>query len=414
MAEQKKLQPDLGFVQGVMEAGGDTVNRCYQCATCSVVCPLSTSENTFPRKEMLWAQWGLASKVSGDADVWLCHQCGDCTKYCPRGARPGDVLGAIRANAIRYYATPKALSDMLSSTGGMWGAVVAATILWFIVAAIWSQVTGEAFPFPEGHIEFHKFLSVIPIDIVVLPIVGFVAFVCYKGITAFWHDISEGAGMPKSFNGTYPTPPLGILVSNYIVPAVKEIISHERFKKCGQTAERAKGHQWVLIAFIILFAVTTIVMIYADIFGGLLGIEGFHTPLALWNPVKIAANIGAFLLIAGIWMIKSMRDQKTKEGVLKSSAQDWNLIWLIFAVGVTGLGSEVFRLINVKFLAYPVYLVHLGCVLVLFLSLPYTKFAHLLYRTTAYVHQRWAEDVKAGKAGFGLEKPVAEEEGEAH
>ena len=117
MAEYNKLQPDLSFVRNVMEAGGDTVKRCYQCATCSVVCPLSTPENTFPRKEMLWTQWGLADKVAGDVDVWLCHQCADCTVYCPRDARPGDVLGAIRASAIRYYSRPKALSDMLSKPG---------------------------------------------------------------------------------------------------------------------------------------------------------------------------------------------------------------------------------------------------------------------------------------------------------
>jgi len=410
MAEQKKVQPDLGFIQEVMEAGGDTLNCCYQCATCSVVCPLSTNESPFPRKEMLWAQWGLASKVSGDVDVWLCHQCGDCTKYCPRGARPGDVLGAIRIGAIKHYATPKGLADMLSSSGGMWGAVVAATMLWVIVVAIWSRVTGEAFPFPEGQVTFHKLLSVIPIDIVVLPVVGLVVYSCYKGLVSFWHDISEGSGMPKSFNGSYPAPPLGILVSKYLIPAVKEIISHERFKKCGQTIERARGHQWVLIAFIILFIVTTIVMFYADVLGGLLGIEGCETPLSIINPVKIAANIGAFLLIGGIWMIRSMREQKTREDVLKSSVQDWNLIWLIFAVGVTGLGSEILRLIQLKYLAYPVYLVHLGCVLVLFLSLPYTKFAHLIYRTTAYVYQKWAEDVKAGRAGFGLEKPIATQE----
>jgi quinone-modifying oxidoreductase subunit QmoC len=118
MAERNRVQPDLEFVKGVMEAGGDTVNRCYQCATCSIICPLSTDESPFPRKEMLWAQWGLGSKVAGDADVWLCHNCGDCTKYCPRDARPGDVLSAIRINAIKHYAQPKALANILNRRAG--------------------------------------------------------------------------------------------------------------------------------------------------------------------------------------------------------------------------------------------------------------------------------------------------------
>ncbi len=419
MGESRKLQPDIAFVKGVMEAGGDTVNRCYQCATCSVVCPLSTEGSPFPRKEMLWAQWGLGSKVAGDADVWLCHQCGDCTKYCPRGARPGDVLGAIRANAIRYYSQPRFLADMLSTPAGVVGAVIAAMVVVLVVAGLWAAgVTHHSFPIPEGEIAYHKFISVIPIDIIFLPLVGFVLFVSYRGVTQFWQDISRGAGMPTSYTGTAPAPSLGVLVSKYLGPAVKEILAHERFQKCGQTAERTKGHKWVLWAFIALFIVTTVEMFVVDIVGNILRFSGssivLETPLSLLNPIKILANIGAFLLIVGIWMIKTMRSQKTEEGVLKSSTQDWILIWLIFAVGVSGLFSELFRLAGIAVLAYPTYILHLGCVAVLFLSLPFTKFGHLLYRTTAYVHERWAADVRAGKAGFGLEKPMAEEVAAEH
>ncbi|MEF3169050.1 MAG: quinone-interacting membrane-bound oxidoreductase complex subunit QmoC [Deltaproteobacteria bacterium] len=406
MAELQRVQPDLSFIKGVMESGGETVKRCYQCATCSIVCPLSTEESPFPRKEMLWTQWGLAGKVSGDVDVWLCHQCGDCSKYCPRDARPGDVLGAIRANAIRYYAEPKFLADMLSKPSGVVGAVIAAMVIVLVVAGLWSQVSGEAFPFPEGDVVYHKFLSVIPIDAIFLSLVGFVVFISYRGVVNFWQDISKGAGLPKSFTGTYPAPPIGVLVAQYVWPSILEILSHTRFKKCGQTAERAKGHLWVLWSFIILFVVTNFVFIAEDMFHAALGLIGPVTPMPQYHPVKILANIGAIMLVAGIWMIKAMRDQKTEEGVLHSSSQDWILIWLIFAVGATGIASELFRLINVAQIAYPVYVSHLGCVAVLFLSVPYTKFGHLVYRTTAYVFDRWAKDVKAGKAGFGLEKAI--------
>lgn len=409
MAEPKKLQPDLSFVKGVMEAGGDTVNKCYQCATCSVVCPLSTPESPFPRKEMLWTQWGLADKVSGDADVWLCHQCGDCTKYCPRDARPGDVLAAIRINAIKYYAWPRALADVFQTPGTVVGAVVAAMVAVLIVAALWSQVTGNAFPFPlneHGQVEYHEFLSVIPIDALVLPLVAFIVFAGYKGVVSFWNDISKGAGLPQSYSGTYPVPPIGILATKYVLPAIMEILNHSRFQKCGQTAQRAQGHKLLLWSFIILFFVTNFVFIAEDLFHAALGIIPKVTPMPQWHPIKLLANIGAIMFIAGIFMLKSVRDQKSQEGVLKSAAPDWILIWLIFAVGATGIGSEVLRLVNIKEIAYPMYILHLGTVIVMFLSLPYSKFAHLIYRTTAYVFQRWSEDVKSGKAGFGLEEAV--------
>lgn len=389
MAEYKRMEPDLSFVRGVMATGGDTVKRCYQCATCSVVCPLSGAESPFPRKEMLWAQWGLASKVAGDADVWLCHQCGDCTSHCPRGARPGDVLSAIRANAIRYYAWPRGIADVMGKPAGVIGVVIAVMIVVVGVLALIGNLG-----IPEGDVVYHKLLSVLPIDAIFMPLAGFAVVVGGRGILNFWRDLDEGAGLPKSYTGTAPRPTVGDLLKEYLWPSFLEILNHERFKKCGVTADRARGHLWLLWSFLILFFVTNYVFIGADVFG-------METPLSLFHPVKILANVGAVMMIGGIWLIKQMRDQKTAQGDLKSVTQDWILIWLIFAVGATGIGAELLRLVNVGAIAYPVYVLHLGCVGALFLSLPYTKFAHLLYRTTAYVHQMWAADVVAGKVGFG-------------
>lgn len=59
------------------------------------------------------------------------------------------------------------------------------------------------------------------------------------------------------------------------------------------------------------------------------------------------------------------------------------------AVGVTGLGAELCRLIGVPPLAYFMYYLHLVSVLMLFLYMPYTKFAHLVYRTAAYAFERY-------------------------
>src|SRR5512139_686806 len=106
MAEQL-INTDMNFIKDVLASGGGDLMKCYQCGTCSVVCNPTPEERPFPRKEMLYAQWGMRDKLMRDPDIWLCHQCSDCTFYCPRGAKPGEVLGALRKLAIAEYSFPQ-------------------------------------------------------------------------------------------------------------------------------------------------------------------------------------------------------------------------------------------------------------------------------------------------------------------
>jgi quinone-modifying oxidoreductase subunit QmoC len=62
MADSRLVEADVKFVKQLKAMGGDTLKKCYQCATCSVVCPISPDEKPFPRKEMVAAQWGLKDR----------------------------------------------------------------------------------------------------------------------------------------------------------------------------------------------------------------------------------------------------------------------------------------------------------------------------------------------------------------
>ncbi|MBI3592330.1 MAG: 4Fe-4S dicluster domain-containing protein, partial [Nitrospirae bacterium] len=109
------INPDLNFVRDIIASGGESLKKCYQCSTCTVVCNVTPDSKPFPRKEMMYAQWGMKDKLISNPDVWLCHQCSDCTAHCPRGAKPGEVLGAIRKMTIKNYSVPGALANMAAS-----------------------------------------------------------------------------------------------------------------------------------------------------------------------------------------------------------------------------------------------------------------------------------------------------------
>ncbi len=40
-----RIDPDLNFVETVSQWGGGDLKTCFQCATCSVICPLAPDEH---------------------------------------------------------------------------------------------------------------------------------------------------------------------------------------------------------------------------------------------------------------------------------------------------------------------------------------------------------------------------------
>ena len=130
---QITIKPDLEFVRALEEAGGESLKKCYQCATCSVACPMSPANAPYPRKEMVWASWGLKDKLRGDIDLWLCHNCGNCSDLCPRGAKPADLMGAARNVIYKELTEPTVVGKWMSKPSGL-------PILFGIPAAIWLVV----------------------------------------------------------------------------------------------------------------------------------------------------------------------------------------------------------------------------------------------------------------------------------
>jgi quinone-modifying oxidoreductase subunit QmoC len=382
MAAKYLVDPDLEFIKEIGEYGGDSVKKCFQCATCSVACPISPDTKPFPRKEMIATSWGLKDKLIGNGDIWLCHNCGDCSTLCPRGAKPGDVLSAIRMYAIAHYAGFKKLGALIHDPKKL-HIVAAIPIVVFLVIGL---ITGLLDFTPErnehGAIAHAKFFSTWLVDMIFVPLALWVVAVFALGLKRFIADMHENA-LNEGKTNKQTIDPKEFLQT--LVKIIPKILKHQQFSECGTNSERTTPHMMVLFAFIGLAIVTGI--FFVVLYG--LGIHGPYPQfIGVLAPVKWLANVsGIALVIGGLLMLKNRMD-KSKDQI--TTYKDWYLIGLVLGLGVTGMLTELTRLADAAFLTYLIYFIHLMFVFVLFMFLPFSKLAHLVYRTVAMTYNEYA------------------------
>ena len=374
MSDAYLVEPDVGFIKEVAALGGGDLKKCYQCATCSVVCPISPDTKPFPRKEMIAASWGLKDKLVGNADIWLCHNCGDCSTRCPRGAKPGDVLSAIRAYAVSEYAIPKALGKAVNDPKKL-PILMGIPVVIFLVLGL---ITGLLDFTPDGDEIVHShFFSSWLVDMIMIPAFIWAAAVFALGLKRFLADIHANALLEGKTDKKSIDP---LEFGKAFLRIIPTILKHDKFNECTENRERSTAHMMVLFGFIGLFIVTNIFFVVLYVFQ-------IHGPYSQLNPVKWLANIsGIALIIGSVLMIKSRLSQKDSV----SSYKDWSLLGLALGLGLTGMLTQMTRLGGLAGLSYAMYFIHLIFIFCLFAYLPFSKLAHFVYRTVAMTYAEYA------------------------
>ncbi len=399
MSDRVTLDADLKFVEGVIKAGGQDLKKCYQCSTCTVVCPLTPEGAPFPRKEMINAQWGIKDKLIKSMDPWLCFHCNDCSEQCPRGAKPGDVMAAIRNMIIANVAVPSFLGKASQSLGGAFGLLLVPIIL---LAVVIFGVNGGEFAFlDKGPIDFSRMMHQVTIEVVFIP--------------AFFFGIITGVlGIRKliaSLKEEYPPNGNGESILNALIGTIVDLATHQKFRECGVNQSRNISHMLLFYAFGGLMLTTA----------GVTGIYYINkiapgtltpTPLYFFHPVKIIGNISALAAIIGIGMIVVRRISSPTIG--KSVAFDWIFIGDMALIIITGILCQVFRVAGSQ-IAYFIYYIHLVLVFFLFAYAPYSKFGHMFYRTTALVYARYSGRSQSTGINLleGTQQAITEEAKEA-
>ncbi len=389
MTTRLKADPDLAFIKQLRQSGGHSLKRCYQCATCSVVCELSNGQNSFPRKEMVWAQWGLKDRLMASPNVWLCHQCNDCTIHCPRGAKPGDVLAAVRTGVFRNMTFPSFMGKALDTPKALPFLILVPVILFLYIIFSNDDLGFTQQPNLDREVAGGYFKNFLPHGIIdPLFIAGNAVIFAFAaiGLMRFWKGMKAACPEVKG-PAFWPS----------LYQTAMEILSHSRFRKCTTSFSRSWGHLLVLYGFLCAMATTALV------FAGIILFE-FNSPIPFSHPIKILGNVSAVLLIVGcVALILQRLGKKEKETDRTGTYSDWLLLGVLLTVAVTGCLSQLGRYIEATpFFAYIFYFIHMVSVFFLLWYAPYSKLAHMFYRTLALVFVRSAGlEEKEGATGPG-------------
>ena len=92
--------PDPAFAQSIIDAGGKTLDLCYQCGTCTASCPSGRTTAFQTRQLIRKAQLGLKDDILPSEDLWMCTTCYSCVERCPRDVDIVDIIILMRNMAV--------------------------------------------------------------------------------------------------------------------------------------------------------------------------------------------------------------------------------------------------------------------------------------------------------------------------
>ena len=369
-------------VDDLTREGAHVMRVCNACRYCEQYCPV------FPAME----QRIVFNAPDLNYLANLCHNCGECLYAC-QYAPPHEFminvprsLAAIRLRSYEQYAWPAALGAAFRHNNLATGlALVAGLALVMLAAAFAVNGTALLEPGHEG-----DFYSVVPHTVMVSLFGGVSLFVLAAfaiGASRAWRDMDRAPIAAGSAGPVRPISAIGdIATLRHLHGSGEDCVSAEEVR----IPWRRWFHHATFYGFLLCFASTSVAAFYHSFLG-------WEAPYGYTSlPVLLGTVGGIGLLIGpvGLLALRRRRDPDLTAGDTKGL--DESLIALLFITSLTGLLLLVLRHQAVMGILL---IVHLASVLALFLTMPYGKFVHGLYRAIALLKYSAEKDAEA----FGAE-----------
>ncbi len=88
------------FARKVRGLSGVPFERCYQCLTCTLSCPVAAAMDLWPNQILRMVQLGLKDRVLESTTIWLCASCETCVTRCPNEIDLPRVMDTLRQMAL--------------------------------------------------------------------------------------------------------------------------------------------------------------------------------------------------------------------------------------------------------------------------------------------------------------------------
>jgi len=101
MLEHSEAELRAAFLEQIDKVpGGERLQRCIQCGTCTGSCPVSYTMDVSPRQIIALFRAGAVEDILRSRTIWVCASCYNCTVRCPAQIKITDLLYALKRIAI--------------------------------------------------------------------------------------------------------------------------------------------------------------------------------------------------------------------------------------------------------------------------------------------------------------------------
>ncbi|WP_413205786.1 tricarballylate utilization 4Fe-4S protein TcuB [Rhodospirillum sp. A1_3_36] len=339
-------------------------NACRYCEGYCAVFPAMTQRRAF-------------SDVDLDYLANLCHGCRGCYYSCqyapphPFHLNLPRVLAEVRGNSYAKYAWPGPLARLFEHNGLVVSLAVSLSLGLVLALTVLLQDTGVLFAPQRGPGSFY---AVIPHGVMVAvagTTFGFAVLALIMGFLRFW------TGTGGSLRQLVDPRALGKAVSD--IATLRNLGGGAEGEGCTYPDEAFSNkrrwlHHFMMYGFLLCFAATCVGTIYDYGFGWVAPYSWYSLPVVMGT----IGGMGLLIGPGGLLALKFVADPEP--GVRRQLGMDVALLALLFLVSLTGLVLLVFRETPAMGILLAI---HLGFVLGLFLTLPYGKFVHSIYRGAA-------------------------------